>query len=278
MHDRQRRPIGLLALATILYQVLEPGSLAPGSDCCATATANSSPPRPTPRLNLRSPERHPPSYVVPPHAGTALEQLLRIRAAWTVTLSRRRTLGPSRLSWRPPPPSDVVWVAGSGPRPHAPDIERVSALAARNDRVHVVVARGVVENKRRKVAAQQPFVTERRHNRKDRTHVAARVRKAVLVAHWALLVGHLIEQTLIHEAVEPGSQDVAPGAQLALELLEPPRAEARLAKDEQRPAVADEIGGAGATDQALRDSAAICAEFLEVRFSASPSPDASDSA
>src|SRR5713226_4502814 len=156
-----------------------------------------------------------------------------------------RTLRPSRLSWRPAPPSDVFGVPGSRPRPHAPDIERLSALAARNDRVHVVVARGVVENERRKVAAKQPFVTERRHNCKDRTHVAALVRKAVLVAHWALLVGHLLQQAVIHEAVEPGSQDVAAGAQLALELLEPPRAEARLAKDEQRPAVADEIGGAG---------------------------------
>jgi hypothetical protein len=69
----------------------------------------------------------------------------------------------------------------------------------------------------------------RRHRRKDRTHVAALARKAVLVAHWALLVRHPLQQTLIHEAVEPARQDVAAGAQLALELLEPPRAEARLA-------------------------------------------------
>jgi hypothetical protein len=93
--------------------------------------------------------------------------------------SRPRTLRRSRRARSPPPPSDVFGVPGSRPRPHAPDIERLSALVARNDRVHVVVARGVVENERRKVAAEQPFVAEGRHTGEDRTHVAALVRKAL---------------------------------------------------------------------------------------------------
>jgi len=128
---------------------------------------------------------------------------------------------------------------------HASNVERLSTLGAGNDRVHVVVALRVVKNERRKVAAEQPLVTERRHNREDRSHVAALVGKAVLVAHRSLLVRHLFQQTLLHEAVEPGRQDVAAGTQLALEFLEPPRTEARLAKYEQRPAVANEVRRAG---------------------------------
>jgi hypothetical protein len=67
----------------------------------------------------------------------------------------------------------VFGVPGSRSRPHAPDIERLSTLAARDDRVHVVSARGVVEDEEWPLFAKEPFVTKRRHGRKDWTHLAA---------------------------------------------------------------------------------------------------------
>src|SRR4029077_10940545 len=68
--------------------------------------------------------------------------------------SRQRTPETRSPLVAPAHSKQSVWVTGSRPRRHRSDIERLSALAARNDCLHGVVAGGVVENEERKASTE----------------------------------------------------------------------------------------------------------------------------
>jgi hypothetical protein len=84
---------------------------------------------------------------------------------------------------------------------------------------------------------------QQRHH--DRPQVDPLLGQAVLEARGALLVGHAHEDALVDEAAQAVGEDVARDAEVALEVVEAPHAHERLAHDEDRPAVAEHLEGAG---------------------------------
>src|SRR5581483_5608599 len=75
--------------------------------------------------------------------------------------------------------------------------------------------------------------------------VAALLRQPVLVALGALLVEHPVEDPLLDEAVEALGQHIAGDTEARLELVEAAPAEEGVADDQERPALADDLQGAG---------------------------------
>src|SRR5581483_148561 len=71
--------------------------------------------------------------------------------------------------------------------------------------------------------------------------VAAFLGELVLVALGPLLVADAFEDSVVDELLEPVGEDVAGDAETLLELLETAPAEERVADDQQRPALADEL-------------------------------------
>jgi hypothetical protein len=93
----------------------------------------------------------------------------------------------------------------------------------------------------RRVVAVAPL-----HERDDRRpEVDALLAEAVLEALGALLVAPALEQALLGQALEAIGQDVAGDAEAALEVVEAADAQEGVADDEQRPAVAEDLEGAG---------------------------------
>ena len=131
-------------------------------------------------------------------------------------------------------------------------MDRRGALAAHHVGVHVVAACGVVELERAAFGAGEPAVAPRRHRGEDRVDVAALVGEPVLVANRTLLVLDTGEHSLVDEQGEVRREDVAPDAERALEVVEPAHAEARLAKQQQVPPVAQHVDGAGDRARPLR--------------------------
>src|SRR3954452_13215624 len=126
---------------------------------------------------------------------------------------------PTRRVW-----SACFWrhrrrVAWSRLGPHFAHVEGLGAFAAHDDGVHVVIARGVVEDQGSPLRAGEPTIAPRSHGRQDRVDVPAFLGEAVLVAGRVLLVLDPLQQALVHEAAQALREDVAPDAELALEVV-----------------------------------------------------------
>lgn len=75
----------------------------------------------------------------------------------------------------------------------------------------------------------------------DRRQIAAGRREAILRAQRALLVRHLLENPVIHQSGQAIGEQVAGDAEVAVEVLETSDPPERVAQDQQRPTVADDI-------------------------------------
>ena len=113
------------------------------------------------------------------------------------------------------------------------DVDGLAHIAADDDGVHVVVARGVVQYQWCAFGAGEPAVAPRCHGGEDRVGVPSLLCESVLVAGWVLLVFDPAQQTLLDEAVQPLGEDVASGAERLLEVVESTSAETSLTDQEQ---------------------------------------------
>src|SRR5207244_1117386 len=75
--------------------------------------------------------------------------------------------------------------------------------------------------------------------------VAALAGELIFVALGALGVANSLEDALLDQPVQAVGQDVAGDAQALLEVIEAAQAEKRVADDQQRPALADDLERAG---------------------------------
>jgi EmrB/QacA subfamily drug resistance transporter len=84
------------------------------------------------------------------------------------------------------------------------------------------------------------------HERREREpQVAALRREPVLEALRALLIADALEDAVLDELRQAIGEDVSRDTEAFVELLEPPPPEERVAHDEERPALADELESAG---------------------------------
>src|SRR5205823_11404144 len=135
--------------------------------------------------------------------------------------------------------------AGPGRGADVANVEWLGALAAHHDGVHVVIALRVVQHERRSFRSDEPTLTPSRHSREDRIRVPALVGEPVLEARRALLVLDAREDPFVDKSREPLREDVAPDAELGLEVVEATRAETGLADEQRVPVIAQKIGAAG---------------------------------
>src|SRR5215207_3757526 len=91
---------------------------------------------------------------------------------------------------------------GSGQGTHVANLDRRRALAAHHDRLHVVVAGGVVQHERRSFRTGEPAVAPRGHRRQDRVGVSTLVGESILVAWRVGLILDPAKATLVDEGVE----------------------------------------------------------------------------
>src|SRR4051812_39863648 len=120
-----------------------------------------------------------------------------------------------------------------------------AAGVAREPAGHLAAAVAVADDARR-AARRGVVAVAPLHQRDDRRpEVEPLLAEAVLEALGALLVAVALDQALVDQPLEPLGQDVARDAEIALEVVEPAHPEERVADDEQRPAVAEDLEGAG---------------------------------
>ena len=98
---------------------------------------------------------------------------------------------------------------------------------------------------RRAGVARHPAVAPARERDDDRVEVAALLGQPVLVARRRLLVAHPLEDAVRTSFCSRSASRCRVVPRSALEVLEAPHAEERVAQDQQRPAVADDGESAG---------------------------------
>src|SRR4051812_40516566 len=131
--------------------------------------------------------------------------------------------------------------AGAGQRPHVAGAELGAAAVAREASGQRAAAVAVLEDARRAGVLGVVLVAPADEPDEHGPEAPPLLRQPVLEALRALLVGHALEDALVDEAPQPGGQHVAGDPQRALEILEAPHAEERVAQHEQRPALADHL-------------------------------------
>ena len=136
-------------------------------------------------------------------------------------------------------------VAGAGLRSDVSDVERLVALAADDDGMHVVATGSVMQDEGSAFGAGEPAFAPGRHGGKNRVDVSAFVGEAVLAAGRSLLVFDPAEQVFVNETVQSLGEDVASDPERGLEVVEAAGPETRLAQDQQVPVVAEDVDAAG---------------------------------
>src|SRR5262245_30850466 len=125
-------------------------------------------------------------------------------------------------------------------RAHAARHQRLAAVRADEQR-RIRAAARVRERRRRGAGPLDVAVAPLAERGDDRVQVRARLGQVVLEARRVLLVLPPLEDALLDQLLDARGEDVARGAGLALDLVEPVRAEEGLADHEQRPAIADDV-------------------------------------
>ena len=112
-----------------------------------------------------------------------------------------------------------------------PRVERLAAVRARGHGGDDVAACGVPDLQRRSARGGPP-VAPLAHGRHHVPQVAALVGEPVLGARRMVLVGHALEDPVVHQVVQPPGKDVAGDAQARLEVVEAGHAEEGVPDDE----------------------------------------------
>jgi hypothetical protein len=119
-------------------------------------------------------------------------------------------------------------------------LDRLAADRADAVIVQLAAAARVAQHDRWAVG-RRVLVAPLQQRDEDRPEVDALARQPVLEALRALLVAHATQHVLVDKALKPRLQDVARHAEVALEVVEATGAEERVAQDQQRPALPDEL-------------------------------------
>ncbi len=104
---------------------------------------------------------------------------------------------------------------------------------------------GVVHELERGAIGRRPPVAPLPHGGEHGPQVSALVGEAVLVAQRPLLVGNLLQHTCLDQARQSVRQDVAGDPQAGLEVVEPTHAQERVADDQHRPPLSDDLQALG---------------------------------
>jgi hypothetical protein len=99
----------------------------------------------------------------------------------------------------------------------------------------------VLDDHRLVAGADDPFVTPLSEGGHDWPQGSPLVGEEVVVAAAAFVVGATLEHAGIDERVEAVREDVPRDAEAVDEVLEPAHAEERIAQDQQRPPLADDL-------------------------------------
>lgn len=72
-----------------------------------------------------------------------------------------------------------------------------------------------------------------------RRQVSAFLGESVFVANWSFLIRHFVEDLVLDEPLKPIRQQVAGDAKVLVELIKSANSAKRIAKNQQRPSIAD---------------------------------------
>ena len=110
---------------------------------------------------------------------------------------------------------------------------------------HLAAAAAVADDARPAAGCRVVAVAPVRQRDHDRPEVDALLGQVVLEALRALLIEAALEDAVVDESLQAVGEHVAGDAEIALEVLEAADAEERVAQQQDRPAVAEDLERAG---------------------------------
>src|SRR6202022_1703428 len=106
-----------------------------------------------------------------------------------------------------------------------------------------------VDELHRRTLQREMAVAPSEQRQQYRAEIAAALGQYIFVARRVLVVAAALEQAGFDQSIQPTCQDIRGDAEALLKLVEPPQAIKGIAKDQDRPPLADTVEAAG--DRAL---------------------------